>query len=88
MENLKQSLEKLHERLINTSSIDEESKEMLRKLIKDIREVLDKAEVTSVKKHQSIIEGLKEEAQKFELSHPELAGAINIVINGLQSLGI
>ena len=88
MEKLKHSLEKLHEELKNASSIDDESKEMLRKLIKEIRVVLDKTEAPSGKKHQSLIEGLKEEAQKFEVSHPDLAGAINIVINGLQSLGI
>ena len=88
MESLKQSLEKLHEELRNTSNIDAESKEMLKKLIKDIREVLDKTEPPSGKKHQSVLEDLKEAAEKFEVSHPALAGAINLVINGLQSLGI
>ena len=88
MESLKQSLEKLHEELRNTSSIDADSRELLRKIIKDIKEALDKTESPSGKKHQSVIEDLKEVAEKFEVSHPELAGAINLVINGLQSLGI
>jgi len=88
MENLKQSLVKLHEQLRNTTNIDSESEKMLRKLINDINKVLEKTEIPLGKRHQSILEGLKVEAQKFESSHPDLAETIKIVINGLQSLGI
>ena len=88
MEGLRKSLENLHNELKKAESLDEESREMLRILTSEIQEILDRSELTKSKKHQRILANLQQSAQKFELTHPELAGAINIVINGLTSLGI
>ena len=88
MEHLRRSLENLHNELKSAKQVDEESIKLLRKLMDDIQKILDKEERTSSGGHQNIIEILKESAQKFELTHPELAGAINIVISGLTNIGV
>ena len=89
MENMKESLEQLHRELSNAKEIDPESVEILRKLMNDIHEVLKKSDIGEhiTTEHHNIIEGLKISAQNFELSHPELAGAIQIVINSFSNIG-
>jgi signal transduction histidine kinase len=88
MEKLRDSLEKLHKELKDAKQLDEESQKELRQMIEDIQLVLDKNEKVVVKEHHNLLESLKESSQKFELTHPELAGAINIVISSLSNLGI
>jgi RNA-splicing ligase RtcB len=88
MEKLKVSLEKLHQELKEAKQVDEDSKNVLRELMNDIQTILDKNEKEAVKEHHNLLESLKESSQKFELTHPELAGAINIVISSLSNLGI
>lgn len=88
MENLRSSLKNLHNELKSAKQVDEESIKLLRKIMDDIKKILNKEERTTSGSHQNIIETLKESAQKFELTHPELAGAINIVISGLTNIGV
>ena len=88
MERLKDSLENLHRELIKAEKVDDNSKELLRGIMADIQRLLDSDTETPHKSKHSIIEDLKDSARKFELSHPELAGAINIVINSLSNIGI
>lgn len=90
MKKLKESLEQLHLELRNAKEVDPESAEVLRKLIGDIQNILERSgssgEVTD--EHKNILDGLRESAQKFELTHPELAGAIRIVINSFSNIGV
>jgi len=88
MEKLRDSLEKLHIELKNAKHIDKESEKILIELMNDIRKLLDKDDKDLGKEHHNILESLKESSQKFEVTHPELAGAINIVISSLSNLGI
>ncbi len=89
MNSIKESLEQLHRELQNAKEIDQESVEMLRKLMNDIQDVLKESEIKKemAAEHHNIIEGLRESAQNFELTHPELAGAIQIVINSFSNIG-
>ena len=88
MEKLKDSLEKLHNELKNAEELDNDSRTALKELMNDIQMILNKSEEKIGKEHHNILESLKESSQKFELTHPELAGAINIVISSLSNLGI
>ncbi len=88
MEKLKDSLEKLHNELKNAEELDNDSRTALKELMNDIQMILNKSEEKIGKEHHNILERLKESSQKFELTHPELAGAINIVISSLSNLGI
>ncbi len=87
MKNLKNSLEQLHNELQNAKSLDAESEEMLLKLMNDIHAILERKSENTSEEHSNILEGLKDSAQKFEVSHPELAGAIQIVINSFSNIG-
>ena len=88
MERLKDSLENLHNELVKAEHLDDDSRELLRGLMSDIKKLLDKEVEHPGKEKHNIIDDLNESARKFEATHPELAGAINIVINSLSNIGI
>jgi|YelNatPaOPRAMG01_1025707.scaffolds.fasta_scaffold02079_9 predicted nucleic acid-binding Zn-ribbon protein len=86
MENLKKSLEQLHIELKKAKSIDAASEKILLDLMNDIHSLIARSESKEDEKH-NLLAGLKESAQKFEISHPELAKSIEIVINSLSNIG-
>jgi hypothetical protein len=88
MENLRKSLENLHNELKNSKNIDDESVKVLRKLMADIEVILDKNEVAAAAEAPKLQSSLKDTAEKFEVSHPKLTGAINIVISSLTNIGV
>jgi len=88
MENLRASLENLHRELKDSENIDEESVKILRELMSDIQDILDKNELQSGIETPRLLGSLKDTAGKFEVSHPKLTGAINIVISSLTNIGV
>lgn len=86
MENLKKSLAQLHEELKKAKSIDSQSEKILLDLMDDIHSLIGRSESKEAEKH-NLLARLKESAQKFEISHPELAKSIEIVINSLSNIG-
>ena len=88
MEKLKESLENLHIELKNAKNINAESVKILHELITDINSILKKNEKIPPSGTSSLLSSLKETPGKFELSHPELTGAINIVISSLTNIGV
>lgn len=82
------SLRNLREKLKEAGKIDEESKELLKNLLDDIHRLIDKEGEESSNESKNIIERLRESAEEFEISHPELAASINTVINGLSNFGL
>ena len=85
---LEDSLHNLHEELKNTKEVDENSKTILQEIMKDIHNILEHSEETISEEHANLVERLKNSATEFEVSHPELAGAINIVINSFSNIGV
>ncbi|MDR3625770.1 MAG: DUF4404 family protein [Ignavibacteriaceae bacterium] len=88
MENLRKSLENLHKELKDSKNIDDDSVKVLRKLMSDIQAILDKNEKAAIANAPKLQSSLKETADKFEISHPKLTGAINIVISSLTNIGV
>jgi len=88
MENLRASLENLHRELKDSKNIDEESLKVLRELMSDIQSILDRNDQASITSTPKLQSSLKETAEKFEVSHPKLTGAINIVISSLTNIGV
>ena len=88
MEKLKESLENLHNELKNSKNIDESSVKVLQEIMMDIQNILKKNEKPTNDGTSTILNSLKESAGKFEASHPELTGAINIVISSLANIGV
>lgn len=88
MERLKDSLENLHSVLSKAEHVDNDSKELLHKIMADIQNLLNKNVEDTHSTKRGIIDDLKDSAMKFEATHPELAGAINIVISSLSNIGV
>jgi|GEM_PF-2282402 hypothetical protein len=88
MENLKKSLENLHQELKNSKNIDMESVKALQELMLDIQNTLKKNEKIVDAGTKKLLTSLEEMAGKFEISHPNLTGAIKIVISALTNIGV
>jgi hypothetical protein len=82
---LQRMLEQLHEELEHTRSddVDERSRELLRSVMQDLRELDAEAE-----EDQTLLDRLGEAARDFEKSHPKLAAAVGRVMDTLSNLGI
>ena len=87
MKSIKDSLSQLRNELKNAKEIDQESVDLLQSLMNDIKDILDRSGELTQEEHHNILEGLRDSAQKFDVTHPELAGAIKIVINSFSNIG-
>jgi hypothetical protein len=85
---LNELLKQLHAELGRTDSVDAESRDTLRKLAKDIQDLLDRAEGDETPGYQSLLDQLRSTIVQFEVSHPRLSLAIAQVINALADMGI
>ena len=79
---------KLHSELKQTKVVDDESRQLLTELKNDIEELLNQDEDASSKQNEDLIDKLKNTAEHFEASYPELTSSINNVITILVNLGI
>jgi hypothetical protein len=82
-ENLRQLLGEVHERLAQPSSVDPESRELLRTVMHDIEHALGSG--IPATPHASRLESL---AVQFEADHPQLAEALRSLIDTLGKAGI
>lgn len=98
---LKVTLEQLHEELARSGEVDEEMQSLLRQLAADIQSTLDQSAAdegnadsadsdTSAGENEdgSLIDQLTDVASRFEETHPQLATAIGRVADALSQLGI
>ncbi len=84
---LQSIIEKLHSELASAESIDEESRELLKKLVKDVEELADD-DGTGGAEHATTTGQLQNAAVQFESEHPKLSMALSEVIDALTRLGI
>jgi hypothetical protein len=82
-ENLRQLLGEVHERLAQPSSIDPESREMLKTVMHDIEQTLGG---TGTAAHAPA--SLESLAVQFEADHPQLAATLRQLIDSLGKAGI
>jgi len=85
---LDELLKQLHDELGRADSVDAENRDTLRKLAKDIQDLLDRAEGDETPGYQSLLDQLRSTIVQFEVSHPGLSLAIAQVINALADMGI
>jgi ABC-type transporter Mla subunit MlaD len=85
---LSQTLEQLHAELEHTQSVDDETRESLRHLLSDIRELLEENGQPSAHRSRSLIEGLNEALSGLEASHPNLALTVERVVDAFNEMGI
>ena len=81
-EDLKALLQKLHDELSTTDTLDEDSQALLGTVMGDIQVVLGEEDP------HGLVDLLKEAREDFEEDHPKLTDAVGQVISALSRLGI
>ena len=83
----RQMLEQLHTELQRADTIDDRSRELVRGVLGDIEDLLERKQKRGTQP-ESIIEGLREAVRTFETTHPTLTDAIGRVADALAGMGI
>ncbi len=80
-------LEELHAELQQVESVDDSDREMLQRLTKDIRDVLERKDDHAEHYHQ-LSGRLREAIARLEASHPKATRLMTQVIDQLSYMGI
>lgn len=83
---LQQQLEELHKQLAQNPPENEEDRESLVLLARDIELQLAAQPVTTP--DASLIDGVNLAVERFEVSHPTLAGSLRNIMQSLANMGI
>lgn len=86
-QNLRDLLEKVHQELEHTEVTDESSRERLRHLEADIRDLL-KRSGENLQTDESLLERLQDAIDHFETSHPRLTMMLSQMMTILSNAGI
>ena len=86
-EKLRQTLDQLQSQLEEMRRLNPAVAESLQATIAEARQVL-RGQSTVPQRHQSIVDRLRQEVLKYEVSHPNLAGNLGSVIDALGQMGI
>jgi len=78
-------LRQLRAELTNARTMDEQGRELLRDLDKDIRAFLEKSGDDS---DDSLLERVQDSIDYFETTHPRLTTALSQILNALNNAGI
>lgn len=85
---LKNEIAKAREKLDTLSSLNEDDKLALRKIMNDISRLIESPEDNNNENDKNLLDSLKDSISKFEVKNPELAESINIIVQTLSNLGI
>ena len=86
-QDLRQLLEQLHAEIQVTDTIDDRSRELLRGVLGEIEDLLERKQKQGTRP-ESIIERLRGAVKSFEKTHPTLTDAIGRVADALAGIGI
>jgi len=86
-QHLREALERVHIELQGADTIDDRSRELLRSVLGDIEDLLERKQKRGTQP-ASIIERLREAVRTFETTHPTLTNAIGGVADALARMGI
>jgi uncharacterized coiled-coil DUF342 family protein len=79
---LRRTLKELHRELSQVGEVDADLERLLAEIRADIENVMDRPDPNSLS------ERLSEVVERFEVSHPRLAGAMGAVIDQLARIGV
>lgn len=86
---LREILEDLHGELENADSVEPETRDLLRSVMDEIHDVLDRREERSSEEEgESISDRLGQALAEFETSHPRVSFAVERLMKGLADIGI
>ena len=86
--NLRELLEKLHIELEHTEPTDEASRERLRHLEADIRNLLERSGERSEETDDPMLERFQDSIDHFETTHPQLTMMLSQMMTILSNAGI
>jgi hypothetical protein len=81
------ALEQLTVELAALKEVDERSKQSLVELAADVRRQLSETQAPSIEAAPAY-ESFRDQVQRFEAEHPQLAETIGVIADGLARLGI
>ena len=81
---LDETLQELHEQLVNVEDLDDEQVDKLRHALAEIKETLDEKDVNSA----SLAERMQEATLQFRDSHPLLTNTVGRIADLLSQMGI
>jgi hypothetical protein len=85
---LREDLERLHQELARSESVDAASRSLLIDVLHDIEAVLERSEPEIAGADESLIHRLRETTSQFEESHPTLTELVGRIADLLSRLGI
>lgn len=83
---LRELLEKVHAEIEQTQTVDENGRELLRDLERDIRELLARSQ--EKQSELPIVERLDNTIKYFEVTHPDLTATLSELMTILSNAGI
>jgi hypothetical protein len=84
---LRRSLERFRTELEKTESIDENARELLRDLEREIEEVLERSGEEGSPADHSVAEHLSAAIAQFEAEHPTLTASLTEILDSLARMG-
>lgn len=87
-QNLRKLLEQLHQELETNQNIDENGRDLLRHLGRDINEFLDGTTQGQEGSHHSLLEQLEESIRYLEVTHPTVTLTLSKILESLSTAGI
>jgi hypothetical protein len=86
---LRELLERLHDEIEETHSLDDKGRDLLQHLDMDIRDLLDRLDAEGRQPSDpSLIESLEESIDHLQVSHPTLTTLLSQVLTTLSNAGI
>jgi hypothetical protein len=87
MENLRSRLAELHAELENVDALDADARAALEHVMRDILELLARAEDAGEDDAHSLAERIREAGRQFEESHTALTASLGRFVDALAALG-
>ena len=85
---LREDLERLHQELARSESVDAVARGLLTDVLHDIEAILEHSEPETAVADESLIDRLRETTSHFEKSHPTLTELVGRIADLLSRLGI
>ncbi len=82
---LRQELQRLHDEIEKTKTVDETGRRLLQDIDGHIRELLVRSEVQA---RPGLSDGLERAIRHFEVTHPALTAALSDLLSALSNAGI
>ena len=87
IDKLRATVSELEQELHTLQTVDNETQQLLRQALQEIRTVLHEEEQAALQR-RTLSDQLQTAAQSFEGSHPALSGLLSRLIDGLGQMGI